>query len=390
MKILVLDFETKDPYIAMKMGAGWAYDLKKKTEDRVFFPLGYSYCWISNNVLDPSFYIPGNNVAAPPFFTIQQTVELNELIKQAEYVVMHNAQYDLGCLLSLSINIDNIKVLDTKIIGVLIDNRMVSYSLDYLASYYLGHKKAKGALAQVVLDNKLAKINPKTKTAITKAEQWAYQNMDKIQEVAPEVMAHYANIDTQLTAKLLLNFLHKVPIETAHYWSNFQLICTKIRAREVKIDMEIIREGLQYLDKELELLKKEIIGLAGLEFDINSPAQTAKVLIKKGFKLPKTSKNQDSSHKEWLKEQDDPLCKKLLEYRTAALIKSSFFEKPLEWQKYACPEALAGERYGWLYPELNVLGAAATGRFSSSNPNIQQIPKRSDKWGKLCRSIFIK
>jgi DNA polymerase-1 len=56
-------------------------------------------------------------------------------------------------------------------------------------------------------------------------------------------------------------------------------------------------------------------------------------------------------------------------------------------QQYSCPDVVSGGKYGLVFPELNLL-EARTGRFSSSNPNIQNIPKRDKEFAKLCRAMF--
>lgn len=193
-----------------------------------------------------------------------------------------------------------------------------------------------------------------------------------------------------------------ISLEQAEYWSSLQRISVDMRLRGNKIDMAKLDEGIKVLTPEVDKLKEQInisiygiyYSLLGLEllqaFDIDSPKQLAKVLLLIGYKLPKTATGLDSSNGKWLKEQkDDKLIALIIEYRSTKKILNDFFLKIKEMQKYTCPDAWCGGKYGRIFPELNILGANATGRTSSSNPNEQNIPKRHEKYGKLIRSIFV-
>src|SRR5688572_23193319 len=117
MRFLVLDFETKDPYLskAIDLGPGWVYKLHVPTA--LSFAVGFSYCFIEDNKISEAKYIS----------LIEHKNEdlLKDLVKNNRNIVMHNAQYDLGYLLTFNININNLKIYDTKIIGRLYDNTLM-------------------------------------------------------------------------------------------------------------------------------------------------------------------------------------------------------------------------------------------------------------------------
>lgn len=383
MKILCLDFETKDMYLDRKigMGPGWVYALHNPTTT-LFKVIGFSYHFIEDgHMYGTSKYLPA----------IEQEIHFlkTRLLKDIDGVVMHNAQYDLGCLRALGIDIKDLKVYDTKVIGHLYDNNLMSYSLASLAEKYLGEKKGH----QTLID--LAKSHPEAsqfketnKTYESQLLKWAYQNMDKLQEHNFKGVAEYANQDTLLTAKLFLHYNKRISLEQAHYFSNFQLICTVMREKGIKVDMKALDAAIESMTPEVLSLKQEVWKIAGEEFNLASPKQLTTILLKKGYKLPKTAAGNPSADNAWLVEQEDEFCTAIKAWRTADKILGAFFVKVRDIQQYTCPEALCGEPYGRVFPELNVFGAA-TGRFSSSSPNIQQIPMRHPVYGPLCRSIYV-
>jgi DNA polymerase-1 len=182
----------------------------------------------------------------------------------------------------------------------------------------------------------------------------------------------------------------KISLEQAEYWSSFQKICVDIRARGIRVDIPHIKKSIVYLNAQIESIKAKIHETIPDTVSLDSPVQLSKILSKLGYILPKTEKGHDSVAKGFLEEnKDDELIGLILKYRTHKKILGDFFEKILDMQQYTCPEALVeGAKYGRVYPELNVFGAA-TGRFSSSCPNIQQIPKRDEHLGHMSRAIFI-
>lgn len=382
MKILVLDFETRDGGLENSVGPGWIFGSIKEPNP-LFKTIGYSYCIIENSICGPSNYVS----------TLNEPFKEGEFdfLDEYDYIAFHNAQYDLGCLIWHGYDLNKLKnkILDTKIIAQLYDNNLWSYSLDPLLERYCGDKKAKNRLLDVILEHKLGGFKGTNKTFESRAAKWAYNHMDLLQELDFQAMADYANQDTQGTAKLLLYLLARVPLEQASYFSDCQRICTNLRKRGRRIDMHAIQHGIDLLTPIVSKLELKLYDLFNERFDILSPKQLRERMAARGYKLPKTDKNNDSVPKEWLLEQDDEICKTLANYRETNKLLRDFFIAPKDLQQFMCPEALvAGAKYGRVYPELNLFGAR-TGRFSSSNPNEQQIPKRNETYGPLCRAIFV-
>lgn len=368
-----LDFETYDRYISREMGGGWVYGINVPTSD--FKVIGFSISTPAN----PS------TLQYLPTMPYHNQMLFNALPK-TDYVVMHNAAYDLGCLRWLGYDTEELKdrILDTCIIAKLYDNRLVGkghsggYSLDALSKRYLGKGKDTKALVDVVQKHNLAPhIKPENKTYLRELLKWSYSNMDIIQKKEPEAMAAYCNQDVSLTMELLSFFLKKVPIEQAQYYSDFARICNKIRGRGIKVSIPKLKQGMALLEPEIAKYKEKIIANLG-HININSPKQLGEVL------------NTKTVNKAWMAQHmDNPAVEALVKYKEVNVLYNNFFKKILEMQQWTCPEALADGEFGYVYPELTPLGAATTGRFSSNCPNIQQIPKRNKEYGALMRSVFV-
>ncbi len=151
----------------------------------------------------------------------------------------------------------------------------------------------------------------------------------------------------------------------------------------VKIDRKVLLNLLQELEQELNHFRRRIYQLTGSEFNINSPQQVSEILFEK-LQLPKVKKMKktkaQSTDFEVLTELAPlhPVPKLLLEYRQLAKLKSSYVDTIL---------SLINPKTGRIHTSYNQT-VAATGRLSSSDPNLQNIPIRTE-WGKKLRRAFI-
>lgn len=152
--------------------------------------------------------------------------------------------------------------------------------------------------------------------------------------------------------------------------------------RGIKVDCDILSELSEEFDQELEQLQAEINDYAGgRELNPNSPTQLREVLFEE-LELPvkkrtKTGPSTDRSVLEQLSELH-PLPKLILEYRSFSKLKSTYVD--------ALPELIHPET-GRIHTDFNQ-AVTATGRLSSSNPNLQNIPIRSDR-GRQIRRAFV-
>jgi len=150
----------------------------------------------------------------------------------------------------------------------------------------------------------------------------------------------------------------------------------------IKLDVSVLQEIGAHLEKEIKKLEKEIFEIVGEEFNIGSPKQLGIVLFEKlkiDSKPKKTKTGQYSTSEDTLKKyHDHPIIKKILEWRSLTKLKSTYVEA---LPKYINPVT------GRIHTHFNQ-GVTATGRLSSTDPNLQNIPIRT-KWGKEIRKAFV-
>ncbi len=149
----------------------------------------------------------------------------------------------------------------------------------------------------------------------------------------------------------------------------------------VKLDVAFLGELSLEFQKKISAIEKELYDLAGEEFNLNSPKQLSHILFER-LKLPviKKTKTGYSTNEEVLNRlaSRHPLPAKILEYRQLAKLKSTYID--------ALPE-LVDQKTGRLHASFNQTGTE-TGRLSSSNPNLQNIPIRAEL-GRQVRRAFI-
>lgn len=417
MKYLILDFETKDPYISLGLGAGWAFALNVPTH--LFKVLGYStaiYDTESDQISELRYYTLAGTYKEliPGISTDELMLAMLEVqLVNCDALIAHNITYELGCLRYLGIHkevIDKLTIFDTVTMSKLYDNTLPGYSLEILSKLFLKEDQGKNTdlLIDKVIELKL--VEPPKREGYNidnyrrKCRQFAYQNLDILQEKSPETVAEYCNADIVATGQLFKYLLeHGLDIEQAKYWSDIQKACVSIRALGNRVCLKAINSGITSMAPEVMRLRSQFYKIYGdnyrrlfgvdnmVNYDLDSPKQLAEALIQLGYDLPKTKKGGISTNKDWLEENlHDPILASIHEYRSAKLIYKDFFLKIKDMQQYSCPEALVdGARYGRIFPEYNLFGATKSGRFTGSNPNMQQIPRKHPKWGHLIRSIFV-
>jgi DNA polymerase-1 len=234
--------------------------------------------------------------------------------------------------------------------GVADDTMLYSYLLEPLASSH--------ALADVVLRRQGRRISPSLAEAADRTRQLSELLRPEI--AREDLQKLYTEIELPLAAVL-----------------------AEVEAAGVRVDAEILALMSGEFEKELTALTHAIYDLAGGSFDIDSPKQLGEILFEKlklpgGKRLKKSGQySTDASVLDALAEKHD-LPRKIIEYRTRAKLKSTYID--------ALPKFIQPET-GRLHTSFNQT-VARTGRLSSSNPNLQNIPI-GDEFGLRIRSAFV-
>jgi DNA polymerase I len=278
--------------------------------------------------------------------------------------VGQNLKYDLGVLANHGITLNGIAH-DTMLESYVLDSTASRHDMDSLALKYLGHKTIK---YEEVAGKGKAQIN--------------------FREVPVEQAAQYAAEDADITLRLHQHMwprLNETPALVKLY-QEIELplvpVLARIERHGVKIDAAMLRKQSTELAKRMLELEREAHELAGQTFNLASPMQIQEILFGK-LQLPvlkKTPKGQPSTAEEVLTELalDYPLPRVLLEHRGIAKLKSTYADK--------LPEMIH-PKTGRVHTSYHQ-AVAATGRLSSSDPNLQNIPVRTQE-GRRIRQAFV-
>ena len=276
-----------------------------------------------------------------------------------------NIKFDLEVLLKYGINIQG-KLFDTMLAHYLLqpDQR---HNMDYLASSYLGYQTT--SISEL--------IGKKGKNQLT------------MRSVDLEKITDYACEDADITLQLKLVFEKALAAEPKleKLFYDVELPLLRVLAQLETEGVALDKQALNEYSKELEIavvgIEKEIYSLAGTHFNIASPKQIGEVffdLLKLDSKPPKTATGQYKTDEEVLQNlaPKHPIAAKVLDFRGLQKLKSTYVD--------ALPE-LINSQTSRLHTSFNQ-AVAATGRLSSNNPNLQNIPIRTEQ-GREVRRAFV-
>lgn len=278
--------------------------------------------------------------------------------------VGQNIKYDMIVLQNYGVEVKG-ALFDTMIAHYVLQPEL-RHGMDYLAEIYLHY--------QTIPIDEL--IGPKGK------------NQKNMRDLAPEEVYRYACEDADVTLKLkkvLEKELKKNDAEALFYEIEMPLVpvLVTIERNGVLLDTEALKASSAHFSTQLENIEKEIYALAGETFNIASPKQVGEVLFDKlkiVEKAKKTKTGQYVTSEEVLESlrHKHPVVEKILEHRGLKKLLGTYID--------ALPQ-LINPRTGRVHTSFNQT-VTATGRLSSSNPNLQNIPIR-DENGKEIRKAFI-
>jgi DNA polymerase I-like protein with 3'-5' exonuclease and polymerase domains len=280
--------------------------------------------------------------------------------------IFHNAMYDVSWIRSLGFYING-GIIDTMIAASLVNENRFRYTLDAVAKDYVGAGKNERLLQEAAKD---WGVDPK-------AEMWRLP--------APFV-GEYAEKDAEITLKLWAAMQHE--ISKQDLWDVFNLetnlfpCLVDMKFKGVRVDLDIANSIKTNLVKTEKELHQDINKLIGFDVEIWAAASIAKAFDKLKLPYDRTEKGAPSFTKNFLATHPAELPKLINQAREINKANTTFIDTILKH-----------EHKGRIHADINQIrsdqGGTVTGRFSYSNPNLQQIPARHKELGPLIRSIFI-
>ena len=278
--------------------------------------------------------------------------------------VGQNIKFDILMVRNYDIKVQG-PLFDTMIAHYLIDPE-TRHGMDYLAEIYLKYKT-------VPIEDLIGSRG---------------KNQGNMRDVDIAITSKYACEDADITLKLKQIFekkLTKNNLDKLFYEIECPLIyvLADMEWTGVRLDLDALRLLSIELTDELNTLETEIIKMAGMEYNVNSPKQTGEMLfdhLKINDKAKKTKTGQYNTSEGELEKlrSKHPIIEKILEYRGLKKLLSTYIDAfPL----------LINPRTNKIHTSFNQT-VAATGRLSSTNPNLQNIPIRDER-GRAMRKVFI-
>jgi DNA polymerase I-like protein with 3'-5' exonuclease and polymerase domains len=281
--------------------------------------------------------------------------------------------YDLGFLEESNVRVRG-PLWDVQNAEPLLNENKFTYSLESLSKQYLGIGKLDDELDDWIRNNinePDAKKNPKRYIAKAPAH----------------IVAPYAIGDVDHPLKIFAQ--QRPELERQGLWDVFTLetklipLLYRMRRRGVPVDLNRAEEMLARLRSEQRICQDKMRHLAGFDVQVWAAASLAKAFDAAGLLYPRTPRtNKPSFTKPFLERVDHPLAKLVLEDRRLDKMCGTFLEGCILDAHYK------GRIHCQFNQQKSDDGGAVSGRFSSSNPNLQFIPERTEE-GKLIRSIFI-
>lgn len=279
-------------------------------------------------------------------------------------LVGQNFKFDLKMLRMYDVEVRN-KVFDTMVAHYLI-NPDGKHGMDVLARKWLNY-------APVSIEELIGKKG---------------RNQGTMADLSPEQIRDYAAEDADVTYRLFEHFepeLQKAGLTSLFESVEIPLIdvLADMELEGVRIDESFLNDYSSQLHEEIVVLEKEIHELAGERFNIDSPKQLGTILFEKlaiASDIKKTKTGQYSTGEDVLSrfEHNHPIVSRILDYRELRKLKSTYVD--------SLP-TMINSRTGRVHTNY-MQTVAATGRLSSNNPNLQNIPIRTPR-GKEIRKAFI-
>jgi len=352
-KEIAIDLETCDPTLTT-LGSGW--------------PTGNGHIiGIAVAVQGEQWYFPIRHEIGPNLDDKATLRWLQDVISVDRDYIFHNAMYDVGWLLQEGLTLKG-RIVDTMVAAPLLDENRWSYALNALGRDYLSERKNERELR-------------------TAAAEFGVNAKSEMYKLPAHHVGAYAEQDAALTLRLWQHFKSLIVQQDVQDIFDLELkvlnVVLPMRQKGVRVDVEkaaLLKDQLQ--EKEKNILNT-ITTQYGVPVDLWAAASIAKAFDAAGLEYPYTEKtNAPSFTKNFLSTHSHPLPQMVVQAREYNKARATFIDTILRHQ-----------HNGRIHAEVHTLrndgGGTVTGRFSYSNPNLQQIPARHGEIGPMIRSLFL-
>ena len=348
-----IDLETRDENL-LKLGPGWC-----RKDGHI---IGIAVAAGESSWYFPVAHTVGNMPRRPVFQW------LTDLCKDTtKTFVFHNALYDLGWLRAEGVEVKG-KIRDTMVAAPLLNENRRYYNLNSLAGDYLGTYK----------DEKMLK---------SAAEEFGVDPKSGMWKLPPRYVGAYAEHDAAITLRLWNELRKEITKEECSGIFELETRLTPLlldmKTEGVRVDLkkaEQVKKELAALEKSLV---EEIVKETGVTSEPWVATSVAKVFDAMGLAYSRTEKSRAPAFtKQFLANHSHPIAKKIIKIREVNKANTTFIDTILE-------HSHNGRIHCDFHPLRSDGGGTVTGRFSSSNPNLQQIPARDPYIKNLIRGLFI-
>ena len=350
---IAIDLETKDPDL-MKMGSGSVVG--------------------NGDVVGVAVAVPGWSGYYPIAHEGGGNMDRKKVLKWFQGVldtpadkIFHNAMYDVCWIQALGLSVSG-KIIDTMIASALVDENQMRYDLNSCAKRYTGKTKSESDLYSA-------------------AKDWGVDAKAEMYKLPAIYVGAYAEKDAEITLELW----HELKKEILHQdiQSIFDLetelfpCLVDMRFLGVRVDVTGANQLKTQLTKKEESLLHQVKKETGVDTQIWAARSIAQVFDKLKLDYDRTEKTQSPSFtKNFLQNHPHPTVKLIAQAREINKAHTTFIDTIIKYS-----------HKGRIHSEINQLrsdnGGTVTGRFSYSNPNLQQIPARNKDLGPLIRALFV-
>ena len=360
-KIIGVDCETYDPFMDSH-GAGWATGMGHIVGISIATDTGFKAYYPIRHELGQEDNLPPEEVLG---------WLKRELGRKNQVKVGANITYDVGWLKQEGVEVEGM-CMDVQYAEALL-NPAGRVALEVLGQKYLREGKDSSDMYKWIQEAYGGDLNGKLR-------KWIYKT-------PPRLVGYYAESDADLPIRLIqamwpLLVKHKL---TKVFYLECKLIPVMIKMRfaGVRVDLEKAKRADMGCEKEIRKMHQTMKEQLGFQVNVNSGRDLARAFDRLGLEYEKTKEGNPSFTANFLKSVHHPFAELVTELKTYMKIQSTFI------RGYIMEKNTNGFLYGTFHQMRGDDGGTVSGRFSSSDPNLQNIPSRHPILGKLVRSCFV-